>query len=119
MGAKQHCGGALHVGSPPPPPLLRLPCPSPSALLPPTPAGSISVLHMNGAQEWCLGKDGWLASTPGIEIDKKTQKVSHGLFSGEGFFVVKLSGAGTCFVASFGGIQPLDIAPGEVSSRGP
>src|SRR5262249_6696264 len=43
----------------------------------------------------------------------KMQNLTKGLFSGEGFFVVKVSGSGTLFVSSYGSIHPIDLADGE------
>jgi uncharacterized protein (AIM24 family) len=41
------------------------------------------------------------------------QNLMKGLFSGEGFFVIKATGAGTLFVSSYGAIHPLDLADGQ------
>jgi uncharacterized protein (TIGR00266 family) len=41
------------------------------------------------------------------------QNLTKGLFSGEGFFVLKASGVGTLFVSSFGAIHPIDLAEGQ------
>jgi len=41
------------------------------------------------------------------------QNLTKGLFSGEGFFVINVSGSGTLFVSSFGAIHEIDIPARE------
>ncbi len=50
----------------------------------------------------------FLASTPKIEIDTKWGG-ARTFFAGEGLFLLKLEGNGDVFLASFGGIEELDV----------
>jgi len=51
----------------------------------------------------------WLASGPGVEIDGSFQGISKALFSGEGVFWVKCTGAGDVFLNSFGAIYEVPV----------
>ncbi len=41
------------------------------------------------------------------------QDLFKGLFSREGFFVIRVSGTGTVFVSSYGAILPIDVPAGK------
>jgi uncharacterized protein (TIGR00266 family) len=75
--------------------------------------GEIYPLKLDGRTEYLLQKDGFLAGTTELEISTKMQNLTRGLFSGEGFFVVKVSGAGTLFTSSYGAIHPIDLDAGQ------
>ena len=78
----------------------------------PLPGGILDV-ELDGSYGLVVQKDGYLASTQGIQVDTKMQNLSKGLFSGEGFFVLNVTGRGTVFVSSYGVIHPVNIADGE------
>ncbi len=78
----------------------------------PLPGGILDV-ELEGSYGLVVQKDGYLASTQGIQVDTKMQNLSKGLFSGEGFFVLNVTGRGTVFVSSYGVIHPVNIADGE------
>lgn len=79
-----------------------------------TPApGSIYEIELDGTREWQIEKDGFLAAESGVEVSSKVQSLAKGLFGGEGFFVVKASGAGRLFLSAYGGIYKLSLAAGE------
>lgn len=82
-------------------------------ILAPTFLGDISMLHLNGSQTWSVSKDAFLACTQGIVKDYKGQGIGKALFSGEGFFVFKISGTGLLFFQSFGAIIKKELAEGE------
>lgn len=82
-------------------------------LLASTYPGAILPLELDGFEEYLIQKDGFLASTPSVNIDSKVQNLAKGLFSGEGFFILKASGKGTLFVSSFGEIHEINIPAGE------
>jgi uncharacterized protein (TIGR00266 family) len=75
--------------------------------------GEIHPLSLDGRTSYLLHKDGFLAGTSGVDISTKMQNLMKGLFSGEGFFVLRVSGMGTLFVSSYGAIHPIDLADGE------
>lgn len=78
----------------------------------PLPGGILDV-ELDGSYGLVVQKDGYLASTQGIQVDTKMQNLSKGLFSGEGFFVLNVTGRGTVFVSSYGVIHPVNLADGE------
>jgi uncharacterized protein (TIGR00266 family) len=78
----------------------------------PLPGGILDV-ELDGSYGLVVQKDGYLASTQGIQVDTKMQNLSKGLFSGEGFFVLNVTGRGTVFVSSYGVIHPVNLGDGE------
>ena len=64
--------------------------------------GSIIDVELDGSYGLRIQKGGFLASTEGIEISAKMQNLTRGLFSGEGFFILDVSGRGTVFLSSYG-----------------
>jgi uncharacterized protein (TIGR00266 family) len=75
--------------------------------------GELFPIPLNGQTNYALQKDGFFAATETVEISTKTQNLTKGLFSGEGFFVLKASGTGLLFVSSYGAIHPIDLAEGQ------
>jgi uncharacterized protein (TIGR00266 family) len=75
--------------------------------------GELFPIALNGETNYVLQKDGFFAATPEVEISTKMQNLKKGLFSGEGFFVLRASGMGVLFVSSFGAIHPIDLAEGQ------
>ncbi len=77
--------------------------------------GDIKAIEMNGSQDYILQKDGFFAGSDSLEVSTKMQNLTKGLFSGEGFFIIKVTGRGTLFVSSYGAIHPIEVpAGGEV-----
>ncbi len=68
---------------------------------------------MDGQTEWNVGKGGFLAMTHGVVKDIKSQGLCKGMFSGEGFFVNRVSGVGILFVTSLGAIVQRNLKQGE------
>lgn len=81
--------------------------------LSPAVPGDIMDIELDGTQSYILQKDGFFAGSEDISITTKMQNLAQGIFSGEGFFVIRAGGRGTLFVSSYGAIHPLDVAPGE------
>ena len=75
--------------------------------------GEIQILELDGSEEYLLQKDGFLAAEETVEIATKAQNLTKGLFSGEGFFVMRISGKGKIAISTYGGIHKISIAPGE------
>ncbi|MBR5914566.1 MAG: TIGR00266 family protein [Selenomonadaceae bacterium] len=75
--------------------------------------GGILDLELDGSYGLTVQKDGFLASTDGIEVNTKIQNLTRGLFSGEGFFILNIRGRGTVFVSSYGVIHPINLEDGE------
>lgn len=78
-------------------------------LLAPSTLGDIIVLRLSGSDSWKVGKDGFLAATSGIEKDYQSQGLTKGVFSGEGFFVYKMTGIGLVWLQSFGAIIKKEV----------
>jgi len=83
------------------------------AHLAPAQPGDLLPIQLNGTTAYILQKDGFLAASEGIEISTTAQNLARGLFSGEGFFVLKARGSGMLFTESYGAIHELDIPAGE------
>lgn len=79
-------------------------------LAPSTP-GDIVALEMNGRGLLVQGGS-YLASSQGVKVDTKWGGLK-GLIGGEGLFFLHISGQGTLFLSSFGGIHKKQLAPGE------
>ncbi|MDR1051661.1 MAG: TIGR00266 family protein [Deltaproteobacteria bacterium] len=75
--------------------------------------GGIHPYELDGTFDLRIQKAGFLACTQGIDISTSAQNPIKGLFSKEGFFVVKASGKGLVFVSSFGAIHPIELAAGQ------
>ncbi|KAI0820039.1 tryptophan RNA-binding attenuator protein-like domain-containing protein [Trametes gibbosa] len=75
--------------------------------------GDIVPIHLDGRSPWRVGKDAYLACTPGITRTSKAQGVGAALFSGEGLFVHNVVGAGVMWVTSLGAIFSRTLQPGE------
>jgi uncharacterized protein (AIM24 family) len=65
--------------------------------------------------QWLLGRDAYLAATPGVQLGHKSQGFGQALFSGEGLFVhqVKPGSSGLLFVQSLGAIIERRLSSGE------
>ncbi len=74
--------------------------------------GDIIPIELNG-NGLVIQKDGFLASTEDIEIDTKVQNLMKGLFSKEGFFILKARGNGTLFLSCYGAIHTIVLNVGE------
>jgi hypothetical protein len=78
-------------------------------LLAPTFLGDVSLIRLNGSEQWSVGKDAFLAATQGVVKDFKRQGISKTMFSGEGLYVYKISGTGIMWIQSFGAILKKDV----------
>ncbi|RAK78583.1 DUF124 domain protein [Aspergillus fijiensis CBS 313.89] len=83
-------------------------------LLAPSVLGDITALRIDGQQEWTVGRDAFLAATSGVKTEYKTQGIMKGVFSGEGFFVYRIFGAGILWMQSFGAIVKKELAEDEI-----
>ncbi len=83
------------------------------AFMAPSMPGDIFAIELDGSTNYMVAKDGFLAATEGVQIDTGIQNLAQGIFSGEGFFVLKVSGRGTLFVSSYGAIDEVTIPAGE------
>ena len=84
-----------------------------SVLLGHSAPGGIVDVELDGSYALKVQKNGFLAATSSINVDTTVQNLAQGIFSREGFFVLKVSGQGTVFLSSFGAIHPINLADGE------
>jgi uncharacterized protein (TIGR00266 family) len=75
--------------------------------------GGIVDVELDGSYGLRVQKDGFLASTDGVEVNTQMQNLMQGLFGGEGFFVLNVSGRGTVFLSSYGAIHAINLEAGE------
>lgn len=75
--------------------------------------GGIEDVELDGSYGMVIQKGGFLASTEGVDISTKVQNIAQGLFSSEGFFLLKATGRGTVFISSYGAIHPINLEAGE------
>ncbi|NCB70387.1 MAG: TIGR00266 family protein [Clostridia bacterium] len=75
--------------------------------------GGIIDVELDGSYALRVQKNGFLAATDSIQVDTAMQNLTQGMFSREGFFVVKISGRGTVFLSSYGAIHAVNLVAGE------
>jgi uncharacterized protein (AIM24 family) len=76
----------------------------------PTLFGDIITLNVDGRTQWKIGKDAFLARTPGVTKDTKSQGLGKAMFSGEDLFVYSIGGQGLLWLTSFGAVDRLDVS---------
>lgn len=82
-------------------------------LLAPAIPGDILDVELDGTYSLLVQKDGFLAGSIDLQVSTQVQNLTQGLFSGEGFFIVKVSGKGILFLNTYGGIHVINLDPGE------
>ena len=70
-------------------------------------------VELDGSYGMIVQKGGFLAAEESINVDSKMQGLMQGLFSQEGFFLLKLTGRGVAFLSSYGVIHVLNLEQGE------
>ena len=81
--------------------------------LAPAALGGVIALELDGSTGYIVEKDGFLAGSESLSVSTTTQNLMQGFFSGEGFFVLRISGRGRLFISSAGAIHPIDLGAGE------
>lgn len=82
-------------------------------LLAPAALGDIKLLELNAGKDYFLQGGAFLAALGDIKIDTKMQKLSQGIFSGEGLFVLHATGRGIVASSAFGAVSQINIMPGD------
>lgn len=72
--------------------------------------GDIITLHVDGRQQWTIGKDAFLACTSEVSKDTKAQGIGKAMFSGEDMFIYRVAGQGLMWLTSFGAVDRLDVS---------
>ena len=76
------------------------------------PLGDVVELEVGPDQSYVFQRAGYLASTPGVELDVRWEGFTRGLF-GQGLFMVRAEGSGSLFLNTFGAVEARKLAPGE------
>lgn len=76
--------------------------------LAPTLMGDILPYQLSGTEELVVQSTGYMASTPGVDIDLGFQGLKS-IFSGESIFWLTISGTGLVLLSSFGGIYEIEV----------
>jgi uncharacterized protein (AIM24 family) len=79
-------------------------------ILAPSVLGDVVALRFTGREEWKIGKDAYIAATSGIEKESQSQGITKSVFSGEGWWIFKMSGTGLLWIQSFGAIIKKDVS---------
>lgn len=74
--------------------------------------GDIAAVELAGGQELLVQSGSYMASSPQVVVDTKFG-AGKSFFSGEGLFLLKLTGPGTVLLSSYGAIAQIELAPGE------
>ena len=83
--------------------------------LAPTLPGDVKVLNIS--QTVFVQSSSYLAGSPELSIDTKFQGLK-GFFSGESLFFLKISGTGILLIASYGGIEEIQVNGGIIVDTG-
>ncbi|EME87968.1 uncharacterized protein MYCFIDRAFT_184808 [Pseudocercospora fijiensis CIRAD86] len=75
--------------------------------------GDIITVHVDSSKNWTIGKDVFLACTPDVTKESKSQGIGKAMFSGEDLFVYRIGGQGLLWLTSFGAVDRLDLQSGE------
>lgn len=76
----------------------------------PTLFGDIITLHVDASKQWNIGRDAFLACTPEVSKETKSQGLGKAMFSGEDLFVYRVAGHGLLWLTSFGAVDRLDVS---------
>lgn len=84
-----------------------------SVFVAPSAPGDVVILELDGSVDYNVEKGGYLASEESVSVSTTAQNLLQGFFSGEGFFIIKVSGQGKVAISSFGAIHEVSLAVGE------
>jgi uncharacterized protein (TIGR00266 family) len=86
--------------------------PNSQVTLAPALPGDIAAVEIQPGRNLLVQSGSYLASTPEIVVDTKFG-AGKSFFSGEGLFLLKLTGPGLAFLSSYGAIAQIDLGPGQ------
>jgi uncharacterized protein (TIGR00266 family) len=75
--------------------------------------GTIIDLNIERGAGYLVHRHGFVAATPGIEINPVIQRIGAGVFGGEGFILQKLEGNATAWASLSGEMITYDLPPGQ------
>lgn len=91
--------------------VFRAPAQGGQINLAPTLPGDMMILELRG-DSLLVQSGSYVASSMGIEIDMKWGGTQT-FFASEGLIMLRARGVGLLFLASYGAIHPIDLAPGQ------
>ncbi|NET51265.1 MAG: TIGR00266 family protein [Merismopedia sp. SIO2A8] len=80
--------------------------------------GDIQHYYLSGHNGLMVQSSGFVAAGPDVTMDTKFQGLKKGFFSGESFFLIKVTGTGDFWFSSFGAILEIPIDGGYVVDTG-
>jgi uncharacterized protein (TIGR00266 family) len=75
--------------------------------------GMIIDLRIEPGSGYLVHRHGFVAATPGIQVNPVVQKIGSGIFGGEGFILQRLEGNATAWASLSGEMIVLDLPAGE------
>jgi uncharacterized protein (AIM24 family) len=76
--------------------------------------GRIMPIHVDADNEYMVSRHGYLASTDGVTLNIGfQQKLGVGVFSGNGFILQRIAGAGTAWIELSGELVTYELGAGE------
>lgn len=88
---------------------IKAPNKAGEVVIAPSVLGDIKVIELHSGEDYYVQNGCLLAAFEHVQLDTKAQKLTAGLFSGAGFFVLHLKGEGHFVVSSFGAIMEIPI----------
>ncbi len=82
-------------------------------MIAPAVPGDIKVLPLTEGQDYYIKRGSLLASFEDVTLDTRMQKISRGLFSGAGLFVIHAHGQGHIAISAFGGLLEIHVPANE------
>jgi uncharacterized protein (TIGR00266 family) len=83
----------------------------------PGPSGDIGHFNLKNETVY-LASTSYLAHTEGISYETKFQRLSQGLLSGAGWFLIKMSGQGDVWFNAYGAIVEMDVTDDLIIDNG-
>jgi uncharacterized protein (TIGR00266 family) len=83
----------------------------------PGPSGDMGHYKLEN-NNFYIASTGYVAHTEGVNYETKFQKLSQGLLSGAGWFLVKMSGQGDVWFNSYGALLEMDVTDDLVLDNG-
>ncbi|NMQ18317.1 TIGR00266 family protein [Candidatus Competibacter phosphatis] len=84
-----------------------------SVFFAPASPSEVVALDLQPGDGYVIQKDGFLACSEEVQVSTQVQNIARGLFSQEGFFILKAEGRGLVFLESYGAIHEFDLQPGQ------
>ena len=79
--------------------------------------GDIGHKKLNG-EKFYLASSSYVAHTPGVTYATKFQRLTQGLLSGAGWFLVEMSGTGDVWFNSYGALVEMDVTDNMILDNG-